>query len=118
MQGKQFPPAFFPATKAKLFLQEEVQFAAGEVRQQKAHTVPLDPGSLARRESVYGPLCESTGSEISKNNLSKGEGYRLKAGDCLAVDTPGGGGYGDPKDRAPELIERDQRAGYFQARDR
>ena len=58
------------------------------------------------------------GKETVPDHLSKGEGYRLKAGDCLAVDTPGGGGYGDPKDRAPELIERDQRAGYFQARDR
>ncbi|HEV2547103.1 MAG TPA: hydantoinase B/oxoprolinase family protein [Stellaceae bacterium] len=46
-------------------------------------------------------------------HLSKGEGYLLKAGDYLAVDTPGGGGYGEPKDRAPELIERDLRAGYF-----
>jgi N-methylhydantoinase B len=46
-------------------------------------------------------------------HLSKGEGYLLKAGDYLAVDTPGGGGYGEPKDRAPELTERDHRAGYF-----
>ena len=46
-------------------------------------------------------------------HLSKGEGYLLKAGDALAVDTPGGGGYGEPNDRAPELIERDHRAGYF-----
>jgi N-methylhydantoinase B len=46
-------------------------------------------------------------------HLSKGEGYVLKAGDYLAVETPGGGGYGDPEDRTPELIERDRRAGYF-----
>ena len=46
-------------------------------------------------------------------HLSKGEGYVLKAGDYLAVDTPGGGGYGDPKERAPDLVERDRRAGYY-----
>ena len=46
-------------------------------------------------------------------HLSKGDDYVLKTGDYLAVDTPGGGGYGDPKERAPELIERDRRAGYF-----
>jgi N-methylhydantoinase B len=51
--------------------------------------------------------------EIVPEHLSKGEGYVLKAGDYLAVDTPGGGGYGNPEDRAPELIERDRRAGYF-----
>jgi len=56
--------------------------------------------------------------EIVPEHLSKGEGQRLKAGDCLSVDTPGGGGYGDPKDRTPELIDRDHRAGYFPARDR
>ena len=50
--------------------------------------------------------------EIVPEHLSKGEGYVLRAGDYLAVDTPGGGGYGDPKDRAPELIERDRRARY------
>jgi N-methylhydantoinase B len=46
-------------------------------------------------------------------HLSKGEGYLLRAGDYLAVDTPGGGGYGDPGERAPELLDRDRRAGYF-----
>jgi N-methylhydantoinase B len=46
-------------------------------------------------------------------HLSKGEGYVLRAGDYLAVDTPGGGGYGDPTERAPELIDRDRRADYF-----
>ncbi len=56
--------------------------------------------------------------EIVPEHLSKGEGQRLKAGDCLSVDTPGGGGYGDPKNRTPELIDRDHRAGYFPARDR
>jgi N-methylhydantoinase B len=46
-------------------------------------------------------------------HLSKGDGYVLNAGDYLAVDTPGGGGYGDPKERAPDLVERDRRAGYY-----
>lgn len=51
--------------------------------------------------------------EIVPEHLSKGEGYVLKAGDYLAVETPGGGGYGDANDRAPELIERDRRARYY-----
>jgi len=31
------------------------------------------------------------------------------------VRTPGGGGYGSPLDRAPELVERDARRGYYTA---
>jgi N-methylhydantoinase B len=53
------------------------------------------------------------GKEIAPEHRSKGEGYVLKAGDYLAVDTPGGGGYGNPGEREPDLVERDRRAGYF-----
>ena len=77
------------------------------------------PGLLGGEPGAPNVIRLRQGSkETMPDHLSKGEGYRLNSGDCLAVDTPGGGGYGDPKDRAPELIERDQRAGYFQARDR
>ena len=38
---------------------------------------------------------------------SKGDGFELAAGDWVLVNTPGGGGYGDPGDRPRELIERD-----------
>ena len=36
----------------------------------------------------------------------------LRAGDELSYRTPGGAGFGDPRARAPELIERDVREGY------
>jgi N-methylhydantoinase B len=32
----------------------------------------------------------------------------LRRGDTLVIQTPGGGGYGDPADRPPELVERDR----------
>lgn len=32
---------------------------------------------------------------------------RIGQGDILAVRTPGGGGYGDPFDREPELVLQD-----------
>jgi N-methylhydantoinase A/oxoprolinase/acetone carboxylase beta subunit/N-methylhydantoinase B/oxoprolinase/acetone carboxylase alpha subunit len=44
---------------------------------------------------------------------SKGDGFELGAGDWVQVRTPGGGGYGDPRDRPRDLIERDSRSGYF-----
>ena len=44
---------------------------------------------------------------------SKGDGFELAAGDWVLVNTPGGGGYGDPGERPGELIERDVARGYL-----
>jgi len=38
--------------------------------------------------------------------------YPLKAGDVFEMETPGGGGFGDPKLRDPEAVLRDVRNGY------
>ena len=38
--------------------------------------------------------------------------YPLKAGDVFRLDTPGGGGFGDPLDRDPALVLKDVREGY------
>jgi N-methylhydantoinase B len=35
----------------------------------------------------------------------------LRRGDTLVLQTPGGGGYGDPAERSPELVERDRADG-------
>ena len=37
----------------------------------------------------------------------------LRRGDELRYRTPGGGGFGDPAKRKPELIERDIARGYY-----
>ncbi|MFK7837373.1 MAG: hydantoinase B/oxoprolinase family protein [Sulfitobacter sp.] len=37
--------------------------------------------------------------------------FRIKAGERLIFDTPGGGGFGPPQDRAPEALRRDLDAG-------
>jgi len=47
---------------------------------------------------------------------SKDQGILVKAGDLIAVSTPGGGGYGDPLDRDPEAVAADVRAGYYETR--
>lgn len=36
----------------------------------------------------------------------------LKRGDIVATRTGGGGGYGDPRERSSELIERDVQNGF------
>lgn len=42
-------------------------------------------------------------------------GFPLEAGDRVVALTAGGGGYGDPLERAPEEVLRDLRAGYVSA---
>jgi N-methylhydantoinase B len=37
---------------------------------------------------------------------------QLKPGDTVTVDAPGGGGYGNPLERDPELVAGDVREGY------
>ena len=46
-------------------------------------------------------------------HLSKEQDLRIGAGDRVRVSTPGGGGYGDPLDRNPELVLRDLERGYY-----
>lgn len=46
-------------------------------------------------------------------HLSKEQDIPLKAGDRVRVGTPGGGGYGDPRQRDPALVERDVALGYY-----
>ncbi|MCM0020054.1 MAG: hydantoinase B/oxoprolinase family protein [Tagaea sp.] len=43
---------------------------------------------------------------------SKMVGLKIKKGERLRLETPGGGGYGDPRDRPAESVERDLRLGY------
>ncbi|MGF7008461.1 hydantoinase B/oxoprolinase family protein [Aminobacter sp. BE322] len=46
-------------------------------------------------------------------HLSKEQDIPLRAGDRVLVGTPGGGGYGDPFKRDPELVLRDVTLGYY-----
>jgi N-methylhydantoinase B len=49
--------------------------------------------------------------------VSKMVGIKLKKGERLRLQTPGGGGYGPPSDRLPASRERDQALGYVSAPD-
>lgn len=46
-------------------------------------------------------------------HLSKQQDIHIAAGDAVCVATPGGGGYGDPLSRDPDLCARDARRGYY-----
>ena len=51
------------------------------------------------------------GETYIPEHLSKEQDIPLKAGDRVRVRTPGGGGYGVPADRDPDLISEDKRLG-------
>jgi len=42
-------------------------------------------------------------------------GIKLKKGQALRLETPGGGGYGPAADRTPEAVARDVALGYLSA---
>src|SRR5579883_1360883 len=46
---------------------------------------------------------------------SKMVGLSIKRGERVRLETPGGGGYGDPRQRAVEAVQRDVRLGYVTA---
>ncbi len=48
-------------------------------------------------------------------HLSKEQDIPVKAGDSVRVGTPGGGGYGDPRQRDPAAVAEDVRLGYYTA---
>lgn len=54
------------------------------------------------------------GAHVPKH-LSKEQDIPMKAGDRVRVGTPGGGGYGDPRQRAPDKVLRDVELGYYTA---
>ncbi|MBL3701336.1 hydantoinase B/oxoprolinase family protein [Sulfitobacter sp. BDSS02] len=49
---------------------------------------------------------------------SKMTGLKLTKGQRVRLETPGGGGWGDPAKRAPALTEQDQRLGYVETKDK
>ena len=46
-------------------------------------------------------------------HLSKDQNILIEEGDTIRVSTPGGGGYGNPFQRDPELVSRDVHRGYY-----
>jgi N-methylhydantoinase B len=47
--------------------------------------------------------------------IYKSKAYPLEPGDAIIVETGGGGGYGAPRERPKDLVERDLRRGYISA---
>jgi N-methylhydantoinase B len=76
------------------------------------------PGLLNGQPGATNDIEINQGGLVTRpEHRSKGEGYALAAGDWVQVRTPGGGGYGDPRERDPALVARDVRRNYISAGD-
>lgn len=53
------------------------------------------------------------GTQYVPPHLSKDQDIKLRVADTVTVSTPGGGGYGDPLERAPARVLADLVKGYF-----
>ncbi len=60
-------------------------------------------------------LIHRDGGTSIPEHLSKDQDILIRAGDRIEVMTPGGGGYGDPRERDPAAIARDVARGYYTA---
>ena len=58
-------------------------------------------------------LIERNGETYIPPHLSKDQNIIIEEGDTIRVSTPGGGGYGNPFQRDPELVSRDVHRGYY-----
>jgi N-methylhydantoinase B len=69
-------------------------------------------GGKAAKPGHFTLVAARTGTQ---RPIAKEKGLKLTAGDLVCVETGGGGGYGDPRERALAAIRRDLDAGYVSA---
>jgi N-methylhydantoinase B len=74
------------------------------------HVVPPN-GCAGGSDGRPGEIWINRGTPTAKRLPSRYADYPLRAGDIFRLDTPGGGGYGDPLARDPERVLADVREG-------
>jgi N-methylhydantoinase B len=96
----------------------EVEILRGEARA----SFVMDHGRFGPQGALGGKDGQPNSVTVFRNgeqhvppHLSKEQDIPLKAGDRVRVGTPGGGGYGDPRERDPDLVARDVQLGYYTA---
>lgn len=72
------------------------------------------PGVAGGQPGARNRFFYPVGNELKSPPMaSKMVGISLRRGQRLRLETPGGGGYGDPRERSPEAVSRDVRLGYL-----
>lgn len=101
-------------------LEYEIELLRGEARASFVmdHGRVGPQGALGGSEgAVNSVIVWRDGEAHVPPHLSKEQDIEMKAGDRVAVATPGGGGYGDPLERDPEKVLADVRLGYYSRED-
>jgi N-methylhydantoinase B len=101
-----------------------VQYQIRLLRGQARASFVMDHGRFGPPGALGGKDAQLNEVEITRSGViyrpphtSKDQDIVLKEGDVIKVRTPGGGGYGDPFRREPELVARDVRREYIAAID-
>ncbi|HEY2531659.1 MAG TPA: hydantoinase B/oxoprolinase family protein [Xanthobacteraceae bacterium] len=71
------------------------------------------PGIFGAKPASPSSAVLNPGTEAARPLTSKVAGLRLKKGDALAMQFAGGGGWGDPRARAPARVREDVVRGYI-----
>ncbi len=74
------------------------------------HVIPPN-GMAGGGDGRPGDIWINPGTDRGKRLPTRYADYPLREGDIFQLDTPGGGGYGDPFSRAPERVLADVREG-------
>ena len=75
------------------------------------HVIP-PYGCTGGRDGRAGDIVINPDRESAKRLPTRYADYPLRPGDVFRLDTPGGGGFGDPFEREPERVLADVREGY------
>jgi N-methylhydantoinase B len=75
------------------------------------HVIPPN-GCAGGRDGRAGDIVINPDSEAARRLPTRYADYPLRHGDVFRLDTPGGGGFGDPLGREPERVLADVREGY------
>ena len=84
------------------FLEETIVTCEGD-----RHESDPPWGIFGGHEGLNGAIYKNIGTEAQESWPSKVTGWKLEAGDTIAIVVPSGGGYGDPLDRDPQLVVSD-----------
>ena len=76
------------------------------------HSGPVPQRAGEKRFATVVELLETESGEQTPLLVSKVTDVKIRRGQKVRLETPGGGGFGDPAERDPDKLARDVRLGY------
>ena len=103
------------STLADRFIELCGGLSAREMEAQVLDSMELERerGITIKAQTVRLNYPAQDGKTYRPPHLSKDQDIEIAVGDVVRVQTPGGGGFGNPAKRKPEAIARDVARGYY-----